>query len=248
VSDAAPGDWVPLPNLGKYRRPDDGPVVGTDAALAASASTPKRNSDDIAMPALVHTVRPNETFFSISQQYYGSGRYFRALWAANRRAAPSLDRPLIVGMTIDIPPPEALDASLFAAPAGDGQTPRELIRSTPRSRQDRDTALAGGGGSDGTVLPVGRPSSGADPISVEDFRLDNPRPQPQPTRSRYPVYIVKKGDTYRSIARDFLGTNERADEIRQLNLGTTDNPARPAVGQHLRMPLDARLPQEKTLR
>jgi nucleoid-associated protein YgaU len=217
--------------------------------LAAAASAPKRNSDAIAMPSLVHTVKPSETFFSISQQYYGSGRYYRALWAANRRVAPSLDRPLIVGMTIQIPPPEALDPALVAAPAAEGEAPRELIRSTPLSPRDQDTALAGGDSRiDGAMLPVGRPSGGADPISVDDLRLDNPRPQPQQTRSRYPVYVAKKGDTYRSIARDYLGTNERADEIRQLNLEAADNPARPSVGQRLRMPLDARVPQERTLR
>ena len=92
------------------------------------------------------------------------------------------------------------------------------------------------------VVSVGRPSTGIDPISSSE--LDG-RPT-RPVKSPNPEYVAKKGDTYRSIARDLLGSNTRADEIRRLNLDAVEDPDRPAAGQRLRLPLDARAPSIDT--
>ena len=70
---------------------------------------------DEAPAHLRHTVRRGENFWSISQHYYGSGRYYKALWAANGDQVQAPDR-LAVGMTIVVPPVVDLDPSLVSAP------------------------------------------------------------------------------------------------------------------------------------
>jgi LysM domain len=60
----------------------------------------------------IHTVRSNENFWTISLLYYRSGRYSKALWAANKDAVPAFDR-LTVGSKIIIPPVKQLDPALI---------------------------------------------------------------------------------------------------------------------------------------
>ena len=59
-----------------------------------------------------HVVQKRENFWTISRLSYGSGRFYKALWAANKHLVPVIDE-LYVGTTILIPPPEALDPSLI---------------------------------------------------------------------------------------------------------------------------------------
>ncbi len=66
-----------------------------------------------------HVVKTGENFWTIARYYYGTGRYYKALWAANRDRVEAPDR-LVVGMTVTIPPVGALDRSLVDPPA----TPR----------------------------------------------------------------------------------------------------------------------------
>jgi len=58
-----------------------------------------------------HTVSSGENFWTISEQYYKSGRYCKALWAANKATVPTLDR-LTVGDKIMIPWVDELDPTL----------------------------------------------------------------------------------------------------------------------------------------
>ena len=48
------------------------------------------------------------------------------------------------------------------------------------------------------------------------------------------VHIVKKGDTLRTIAREYLGDSSRAAEIRELNKLATDNIL--MIGRELTIP------------
>jgi hypothetical protein len=81
-----------------------------------------------------HVVRLGENFWTISQRYYGTGRYSKALWSANRADVPAMDR-LAAGMTIAVPPVEDLDPALVI---------RDLI---PRPRQPESRASLRGQGS-----------------------------------------------------------------------------------------------------
>jgi nucleoid-associated protein YgaU len=62
-----------------------------------------------------HLVRRGENFWTIARRYYGSGGYYKALWAANRDQVTAPDQ-LTVGMAIVVPPVSDLDPSLIEAP------------------------------------------------------------------------------------------------------------------------------------
>jgi general secretion pathway protein D len=62
-----------------------------------------------------HKVQRGENFWTISKRYYGSGRYYKALWAANREQVSAPDQ-LVVGMWIDLPPVDRLDARWILPP------------------------------------------------------------------------------------------------------------------------------------
>lgn len=89
-------------------------VVNTYQALGGGVQT-------ISMPEgfngrfpYTHTVRAGENFWTISLLFYRSGRYGKALWAANKSTAPDLDH-LAVGTTLIIPPVNQLDPALIEA-------------------------------------------------------------------------------------------------------------------------------------
>jgi nucleoid-associated protein YgaU len=73
-----------------------------------------------------HVVEDKENFWTISRQYYGSGRYYRALWKANADRCPEIDG-LYVNDVIIIPPPEDLDPSYIDPP---GERPRSARAGT----------------------------------------------------------------------------------------------------------------------
>ena len=60
----------------------------------------------------LHTVRNGENFRTISWLYYGSDRYYKALWSANKKVVPDPDR-LTIGDKILILPPDQLDPALI---------------------------------------------------------------------------------------------------------------------------------------
>ena len=79
----------------------------------------------------IHTVRAGETFRTISQLYYKSGRYSEALWAANKQVVPAPDR-LTAGAKIVIPRPEQLDPALIeGAPAPAAPLPEKVPVAEP---------------------------------------------------------------------------------------------------------------------
>jgi hypothetical protein len=73
-----------------------------------------------------HTVRSGENFWTISLLYYGSGRYCKALWAANKDAVPAFDR-LTAGDKIVIPRVNQLDPTLIEEVPAPAQPPPEML-------------------------------------------------------------------------------------------------------------------------
>ena len=60
----------------------------------------------------LHLVRSGENFWTISKRYYGSGRYYKALWSANKELVDAPER-LEVGMRVSIPEMDRLDVALI---------------------------------------------------------------------------------------------------------------------------------------
>jgi nucleoid-associated protein YgaU len=65
---------------------------------------------DAAVPQGAYFVQPGDSFWTISERVYGSGRYFNALYEHNRRLCPQPDR-LQPGIVIETPQPYALERS-----------------------------------------------------------------------------------------------------------------------------------------
>ncbi len=87
-------------------------IVNTYQALGGGLSSIPTQDGSSGTSPYTHTVLSGETFRSISQRYYESERFYKALWAANKKAVPDVDR-LTVGDKITIPRVNQLDQSLI---------------------------------------------------------------------------------------------------------------------------------------
>jgi nucleoid-associated protein YgaU len=238
-----------IPNAGKRRALGDDLATRdvTDDASPASPA-PDASDDPDQVESVPHVVQSGENFWTIARLYYGSGRYYMALWKANSRLVPAPEK-LRVGMTIRIPPPEALDRSLIKPPqsmpatgseSGPGKTYRRTSR--PVLQEDREVPSALRRPSEiELALPV------ADPFSEPESATEAPavsEPDAVPEtrfRPRHPIYKVRKHETLRGIARDTLGDSRRAGEILELNRDLIDDPNVLTEGQIIALPDDARI-------
>jgi nucleoid-associated protein YgaU len=176
---------------------------------------------------ILHSVEGGENFWTISRTYYGSGRYYKALHAANRRLVPRIDE-LYVGTTIKVPPVESLDPALIDPPSRSRSSDASATRTSrdaapaPRSSRPAEEGRAVPSRARGEVTRGVPPSRG--------------REVDEPTR---PTYRVRAHDTLRSIARDTLGDAHRYREILELNRDDIDDPNRLVAGKSLTLPEDA---------
>jgi nucleoid-associated protein YgaU len=210
---AAASGLVRLP-MGEASPAEPRPAETTTDRLAPLPSRPAQGP----IEPVLHVVKKGENFWTISRLYYRSGRFYQALWAANRDQVPAPDQ-LYVGMTIKVPPPDALDRSLILPPRT-SRTPAVGGRPAPARR----TSATGPGL---VVLPVGTPSA-------------SPRELlPAADEPSGPFHIVRAHETLRSIARDTLGDARRADEIRARNAGSLGANDDIQPGMRLVLPDDA---------
>lgn len=107
-------------------------IIRDPALMRTSATIIENEPGEPADASIHHVVRRGENFFKIARVYYGSGRYYKALWAANRDqvSAPEL---LVVGQRIVVPPVENLDESLVLPPTSRTPAPSSAPAVAPRS-------------------------------------------------------------------------------------------------------------------
>ena len=236
--------WVVIPSSGK--RPGTSPTSdpGTDGGMGTSAgggstdvaaTRPGRSRmadplPDRADPAaevaqhgsVLHTVQADENFWTISKQYYNSGRYYKALYQANAGQVPDITK-LYVGTVIRIPPPEALNRALVEPPV--------LGAAIDGSAVSRTSSSSSKGADPGVGDPPARSTRPGLAHRARSEPVEAPRKQ---------TYRVKANDTLRSIARDTLEDSRRSSEIYNLNRDLLDDPKSPlAPGTTLTLPEDA---------
>ncbi len=90
-------------------------IVKAYQALGGGVSTISAPADFRGQYPYTHTVRGGENFWTISLLYYRSGKYGKALWAANKNSVPDFDR-LSVGDKVVILPVNQLDPALIEEP------------------------------------------------------------------------------------------------------------------------------------
>ena len=217
-----------------------------DRATAASFD-PSQGSSGSEIAPIKHLVQSGENFWTISRDYYGSGRYYKALWSANRNQVAKIDQ-LHVGDTIRIPAMEYLDKSLIESSgvakskrqgAGNGdQNPSEVARSLD-SRAVRT-------GNDIESKPTEQEPAASKPKTSKMPAVEEPVNDKeivsQPlgetaSKSNAPRHRVQPGETLRTIARDRLGDARRGDEIVALNADILESTRSPIIpGQILKLP------------
>ncbi len=103
--------FEPEPSQSLNREPNaSDSTAGSRRAIAGSttAPQPRAASHSERVEATDHVVERGENYWTISRQYYNSGRYHRALWKANESKYPDIN-VLHVGDIIVVPAPEDLD-------------------------------------------------------------------------------------------------------------------------------------------
>ena len=148
-------------------------IVNAYQALGGGVLSISTPADFHGQFPYTHTVRSGENFWTISQLYYKSGRYYKALWAANKKAVPAPDR-LTVGDKIIIPRPDQLDPALIEegpapAPPVPETVPADEPATSPRPRHHPQACLARSARR-GPKTPPSRPPAAPNP--------------PRPRRSR----------------------------------------------------------------
>ena len=100
--------------LGSDRPFKDG-IFGGRVYFDTPGRADRLQANDPGAGPYMHTVRSGENFWTISKQYYKSGRYYKALWGANKQKIAAPDR-LTVGDRIAIPRADQLDPALIDGP------------------------------------------------------------------------------------------------------------------------------------
>lgn len=212
----------------RIAQPDDSPPLLFPDDLDGSLQ--EISSDDLfaalerppiepqAIAGVTHIVRSGENFWTIARRYYGSGRFYRALWKANQDLVPRIDE-LYVGTRLMIPPVERLDRRYIDPP--------RRSRSTPESADSVEPVSDGIGHRSGTA-----------PRDEQALRVSTPRHEPSDRVRRIRVHVTEPYETLRSIARKELGDSRRADELLRLNDDLVDDPNHLPVGVPLRIPDD----------
>jgi hypothetical protein len=170
--------------------------------------------------------RPNDTFRTISLQFYNADKYERALLLFNRnhpRAAEGvrLEPPVLaVGQPVYIPPMRILEKQYAAS----------IPNLAPLPAAPAPPASPG-------AAPGPRPAASAPAPTLPPLTTwSNPGGEP-----RYRV--GRDGEKFRDIARQTLNNPDRWWDIWRLNPAYNPNSAVPA-GTLLRLPADARIPTE----
>jgi LysM domain len=213
---------------------------GRRTSRPAMAPQPRAASHSARVEATEHLVERGENYWTISRQYYSSGRYYRALWKANEAKYPDIN-VLHVGDVIVVPAVEDLDPDQIL-PANTGARSVSLAAAGPSrsggGRSRRDEAARSDEQPDKEKSRSTSDVVGGDVDETES--RTSARPRAGGSAPGRPAYRVHSYDTLRSIARDTLGSARRADEILDLNRGLIDNPNQLVVGQVLELPEDAR--------
>jgi nucleoid-associated protein YgaU len=183
--------------------------AGAQAEPVVRAGAPGPRS---AVQPVRHVVQRGENFWTIARLYYGSGRFYKALWKANQSVA-AMPEDLYVGAVIQIPDLSQLDPRYIDPPSGGSRSVVQPRAQAEPPRRDPATLQAS--------APVDLEPASDTIVMLPESRTGKPAAETRLAPAR-PVaaertYVVRAHDTPRSIARDQLGDPRRAGEIIQLN-------------------------------
>ncbi len=144
------------------------------AAAAAAEQQPRAASHMERVEATEHVVERGENYWIISRQYWGSGRYFAALWKANSANHPYID-VLREGDVIVVPAIEELNPDYILAPARTASPQWEA--SLGITRRAGRGPRTGGGDTEAAVAPA--------PVRTRPASVRGDVPARRASRSEY---------------------------------------------------------------
>jgi len=176
----------------------------------ATAGWPRSSGSSTDWPPSPRSylVQAGDTYWTISEKWYGTGSYYQALAEYNRSRIPQPEQ-LRMGDFIILPDRAELQrlyphlCPVDAAPQAGSGTPERVPGAGP------------------AMTPGAGPAKPQPPGSAWSFS-DRPETGPAsiPSAKIYRVYIVQDGDTIYEIARYLLGKPSRWVEIYELNKET----------------------------
>jgi nucleoid-associated protein YgaU len=188
------------------------PQPEVDAAPGASAS---RGSGNVLIyDREVYTLRPGDSYATISNAKYGSPRYAEALALYNREQNPRLSTP-VAGQSVFVPPVDILERKYGSAITGERGSSEAGRRDMATAFQPREARPGPGATSPERSFPAN---------GLNDKR-----------------YRVRTGDTLWNIAKQTLGQGERWTEIMRMNRDVLPDINRLHDGLMLRLPVDAKV-------
>lgn len=208
VQDERFGDYRPV-SLDSGRPRDYSPTHGSRAEADRPSLT---NAGE-------YTIQPGDTYWTISRQLYGSGRYFQALSEHNQRAIPDARR-MKPGVVIETPTADDLEQRY------PDLIPRRSAASTPQSGQAEPIRARR---ASGPILQVG----------ATEMDREAPRGELYYSATGVPMYRVTDGDTLSGISAKTLGRSARWPEILELNRAVVKDGNSLKIGTELRLPSDA---------
>jgi nucleoid-associated protein YgaU len=153
------------------------------SSSAAPSKTPSATTGTATLPAK-HTVAAGESFWKISERYYGTGYEWKRIAEANNMLGKSLNP----GAVIDIPRAELISAtSTEKSPA-----PTQIAQVKPT---DSPKASA-------TVAPTATAIAKASPTNTPAAVANNQQVKPEVAPTGSISYTVAKGDTLWKIASE----------------------------------------------
>ncbi len=179
------------PRIGSRTSESTGRARNAEAA-AVEAPQPRAASHSERVEANEHLVERGENYWTISRQYWGSGRYFVALWKANSANHPDIN-VLHTGDVIVVPSIEDLNPDYIVPPGKTASTEWlaslgiTLKGSRPSKARERSDSTESDGAGTGTQasrsarVPARR-------ASLSDEELDLPAPDTSSRRDRTTSY------------------------------------------------------------
>lgn len=211
-----PGGASPLRNPAVATRKPAEPAVNP-AAGSGTAPT-----------GAAYVIQPGDTLISIAREKLGGDREWRRIQEANPGLTPER---LLVGTTIKLPggaagsdPPRAAADS----PPIRRTTPAAPPKTASDPRVERGSPLV----AEKPAPPV-RNGTGAKPTTNAPTTQQKPSPAASPQRS---TYVVGRGESLRTIAKNVLKDERRWREIYELNKARIKNPNVLFEGVELKLP------------
>ncbi len=191
----------------------------------------------------LHPIAQGETLYSICLKQYGDGSLWPQLAEYNKKALPNATK-LRKGVTLRLPPVQQLRQGAVVASTVKGArvsvTPQEQegasLRNNMGSTFNNQVPLLAA--ADIASIEMEPIKSGV--IEVVDSK-SKPVTVKSETQARdksntETMYVVQKGDTLGSIAKNKLGKSSRWREIAAVNKTTLSNPAALSPGMNIQIP------------